>query len=58
MFDLNAARAAVHAEGVFIGGWSLKKAFVPDKSHRMSVPRRIQVVADFSKTRHKTESNK
>lgn len=31
MFDFNEARAAVEAEGVYIGGWSLKQAIMPSK---------------------------
>lgn len=31
MFDFNKKRAEVEAEGVFIGGWSLKKAIKPTK---------------------------
>jgi hypothetical protein len=29
MFNFSEARAAVEKEGVYIGGWSLKQAFVP-----------------------------
>lgn len=32
MFGFQEARAAVEAEGVYIGGWSLKQAVVPEKN--------------------------
>jgi len=31
MANFQRSRAAVEAEGVFIGGWSIKQAFVPTK---------------------------
>lgn len=31
MANFQRSRAAVETEGVFIGGWSIKQAFVPTK---------------------------
>lgn len=33
MFGLQEKREAVEAEGVFIGGWSVKKAIAPKRVH-------------------------
>ncbi|KAK4892747.1 hypothetical protein LTR27_008846 [Elasticomyces elasticus] len=36
MFNFGAARAAVQAEGVYIGGWSIKQALVANNAERTS----------------------
>lgn len=46
MFD--EARRAVEAEGVYIGGWSIKNAFVPDKTRgNAAVPCERLALASF-----------
>ena len=38
----------MEAEGVYIGGWSIKNAFVPDKTRGISVePRERLALASF-----------
>lgn len=44
----NEDRAAVEAEGVYIGGWSLKRAFIPKKRGGEMLTSKFVIVGDHT----------
>ena len=47
MFGFDEARSAVEAEGVYIGGWSLKQAVIPEKHAAQTKVEQVNTLIDW-----------